>query len=238
MVNPTAHPLQQCRWHRFSSVASLEQAAAQAILSSSQKAIEQKGSFHIVLAGGNTPRNVYRLLRTADADWIAWHVYFGDERCLPQDHPERNSMMAQLAWLDHVAIPRQQIHIIPAELGAQAAAERYARDLANVGEFDLVLLGLGEDGHTASLFPGGEWRAAAAAVLPVHNAPKPPPDRVSLSAQRLSATRAALFMITGQTKQHAVEAWRKGEPIPASWIAPPNGIDIYVDAASITLGAP
>lgn len=231
MVLATAPALQQCRWHAFASLAELEQAATQTILDVARAAIANRGGVRIVLAGGGTPRNVYRLLRAQNAAWAAWHIYFSDERCLPPAHAERNSRMAQEAWLDHVAIPRQQIHIIPAELGAQAAAERYARDLADVDDFDLVLLGLGEDGHTASLFPGHDWKAATASALPVHDAPKPPSDRVSLSAQRLSDARAVLFLVNGMGKQHAVNAWRTGMPIPAASITPPCGVDVYLEAA-------
>jgi len=234
MVTPTAAAPQHCRWHTFASVSGLEQAAAQAILDAARRAIADRGAFHVVLAGGGTPRNVYKLLREENATWTAWHIYFSDERCLPPEHAERNSVMAQQAWLNHVAIPRHQIHIIPAELGAQTAADRYTRDLADVDEFDLVLLGLGEDGHTASLFPGLGWTGATAAALPVHDAPKPPPDRVSLSAQRLSSAREAVFLVSGQSKRRAVNSWRSGMPIPAAAITPKNGVDVYLDAALLT----
>lgn len=234
MVTPTTPAPQHCRWHTFPSLAALEQAAVQAILNAARAAIVNRGAFRIVLAGGTTPRRVYELLRQTNvketgADWCAWHVYFGDERCLPPEHPERNSRMAQQSWLNLVTIPPQQIHAIPAELGAQAAAEHYARELADVGTFDLVLLGLGEDGHTASLFPDHEWGTAAVAVLAVQDAPKPPPERVSLSAWRLSSTRAALFLVSGSSKQQAINAWHAGRRIPAAAITPPNGVDVYMD---------
>ena len=115
-----------------------------------------RGRFTIVLAGGNTPRGAYELLRAAPADWSDWQVYFGDERCTAADDAERNSRMAELAWLDHVAIPAGRIHEMPAELGPVEAAARYEEALVGVGRFDLVLLGIGEDGHTGSLFPGHE----------------------------------------------------------------------------------
>ena len=195
------------------TTSSLEYAAAQAIFNASQQAIGQRGAFHIVLAGGTTPRRVYELLKTQDANWKAWHVYFGDERCLPADHAERNSRMAAQAWLDHVNIPARQIHIIPAEQGAEAAASAYAKTLSKVDTFDLVILGLGEDGHTASLFPHHEWGTLpdAPATLAVHDAPKPPPERVSLSARRLSQTRQLLFLVSGATKRQAVIDWRNGK---------------------------
>ena len=233
MLSSINHTLpQQCRWHDYPTAAGLEQAAAQAILHAAQQAISQRGAFHIVLAGGTTPRRIYESLRNADADWAAWHIYFGDERCLPPDHAERNSRMTAQALLDHVPIPRSQIHIIPAELGAEIAASSYAQTVGDIERFDLVLLGLGEDGHTASLFPDHEWgnTLGAPAVLAVHNAPKPPPDRVSLSAKRLSATHQVIFLVTGEAKRQAVQDWRDGASLPAAAITPASGVDIYVEA--------
>lgn len=219
------------RWHEFDSRIAFEQAASRFILESAESSIAIHGAFRIVLAGGNTPRNIYRRLCDAETDWLAWHVYFGDERCLPADDPERNSSMARSTWLDHVAIPARQVHIIRGEFGPEAAAARYARDLAEVGEFDLVLLGLGEDGHTASLFPGKDWGEAedALPVLAVRDAPKMPSDRVSLSARRLSDARRVIFLVTGKPKMDAVNRLRAGERIPASAIRPESGIDIYTD---------
>ncbi len=226
-------PPQPCCWHAYHSTAELELAALRAILDAAQQAISQRGAFHVVLAGGTTPRRVYELLRTADADWASWHVYFGDERCLPPDHPERNSRMVAQAWLEHVAIPPGQTHLIHAEAGAEAAADAYAHDIAEVGLFDLVLLGLGEDGHTASLFPGHDWGCTpdAPAAIAVFGAPKPPPRRVSLSARRLSATRQAMFLVTGAAKRQAISAWRNGANIPATAIVPASGVEVYLEAA-------
>ena len=225
------NPRQKCRWHSYPTTSSLEYAAAQAIFNASQQAISQRGGFYIVLAGGTTPRRVYELLRTMDANWNAWHIYFGDERCLPADHAERNSRMAALAWLDYVSIPASQIHIIPAEQGAEAAASAYAHTLSKVELFDLVILGLGEDGHTASLFPHHEWGTSpdAPATIAVNDAPKPPAQRVSLTARRLSQTRQLMFLVSGATKRQAIMDWRNGKEIPAAAIAPASGVDVYLD---------
>jgi 6-phosphogluconolactonase len=236
----TAPPLlQQCRWHPVADVAALRAEATRRTLDAAARAIRARGRFLVVLAGGDTPRGVYELLRTSGADWQHWHVYFGDERCGPPEDPLRNSRMAAGAWLDHVPIPPEQVHPMPAEHGAEGGAERYAAALAGVGEFDLVLLGLGEDGHTASLFPGQPLGDAPQApeVLAVHGAPKPPPDRVSLGARRLGEAREVLFLVAGEGKREAVGRWRAGEDIPAAAIAPAAGVDIYLEKTLLPASA-
>lgn len=224
---------QLCRWHAVADAQALQQAAFEHILSSATRAIHERGRFHIVLAGGNTPRAIYRKLCAAQTNWSAWHIYFGDERCLPADDPARNSCMAAEAWLDCVPIPPLQVHAIPAELGALQGARRYAATLQGVGDFDLVLLGLGEDGHTASLFPAHEWAAAPGSpdTLAVFDAPKPPLERVSLSAARLSCVRQVIFLVSGCAKHGAVAAWRAGQDIPARAIMPAAGVDVLVESA-------
>jgi 6-phosphogluconolactonase len=214
------------RWHNFETQESINQATLKRILVAASDAIASRGSFSIVLAGGSTPKSVYALLKDADADWANWHVYHNDDRCLPVDNAERNSLMARTTWLNHVSIPANQIHDIPAELGNIEGAKAYAKTLAGVPEFDLVLLGLGEDGHTASLFPNQVVDNSSDAV-PVFDAPKPPADRITVSQQRLSNTREVIFLVTGAGKQDAVNNWRNGVAIPATLITPKNGVDVY-----------
>jgi len=224
---------QRVRWHGFAGVPELQADAVARIRSVAHGATIARGVFRIVLAGGNTPRSVYELLRKAITDWTKWQVYFGDERCAPANDPQRNSRMAREALLDHVPIPRANVHAIPAEAGPIDGAAQYARVLHAVGGFDLVLLGLGEDGHTASLFPGRDWgmEKSSPDALPVLDAPKPPPDRVSLSAARLSRARAVLFMVEGEAKRGAIARWRNGETIPAASIAPAAGVDVLTESS-------
>jgi 6-phosphogluconolactonase len=221
------------RWHAVSDERALQQAAMEAILAGAAKAIHERGQFLLVLAGGNTPREIYRGLCAAPTDWSAWHIYFGDERCLPPADPARNSRMAAEVWLDRVPIPPFQLHPIPGELGASQASRIHAETLRAVGDFDLVLLGLGEDGHTASLFPGHEWGTAPGSpdTLAVFDAPKPPSQRVSLSAARLSRARRVIFLVSGESKHKAVAEWRAGKDIPARAIMPTAGVDVLVESA-------
>jgi 6-phosphogluconolactonase len=214
------------RWHSFDSQDNINQAATARILQAASEAIQAQGSFYVVLAGGSTPKAVYQLLSEQQADWANWHVFHNDDRCLPVDHEERNSKMARDAWLSKVAIPEQQIHEIPAELGNVAGAKAYAETLKDVRTFDLVILGLGEDGHTASLFPNQTVDNSADAV-PVFDAPKPPADRITISQSRLNNTKEVMFLVTGAGKQEAVDNWRNGAAIPATLITGKNGVEVY-----------
>jgi 6-phosphogluconolactonase len=218
------------RWHYFVDTAELQRAAVSHIAACATAAIAKRGEFHCVLAGGRTPQAIYARLATLETNWNAWILYFGDERCLPPGDAQRNDTMARAVWLDRVAIPAAQVYPIPAELGPMAGAARYDELLANAPEFDLVLLGIGEDGHTASLFPGDDaaLRSQAAAVA-VTAAPKPPPQRVSVTAARLGRSRSVLFLGTGVDKRDALQRWHRGERIPAALVDPPGGVDIYTD---------
>jgi 6-phosphogluconolactonase len=220
------------RLHIFPDSAELADKVAALILHHAEEAITERGRFSIVLAGGNTPRAVYQRLRSAGGRWSRWDIYFGDERCVPRNNPARNDRMARAAWLDHVPIPHGRIHKIPAELGAELGARTYASTLEVIGDFDLVLLGLGEDGHTASLFPGHPLGASLnePVALAVHDAPKPLSDRVSLSAARLSAARRVYFLVTGDGKRDALAQLTHGDDIPAAHIRPPSGVDFFITA--------
>ncbi len=220
---------QNSRWHYLETGDDVAQAAYRQILNAADSAISERGKFKLVLAGGSTPEKVYRLLAESIADWANWHIYYGDERCLPADHQDRNSLMASRVFLDKVAIPAQQIFTMPAELGPEVAADRYKLAVSKAGMFDMVLLGMGEDGHTASLFPGHQ-HPQDELVHAVYNSPKPPPERVSISAKALSNTRELIFLITGANKQEAVNLWRSGQDLPVAAIIPETPVDIYIDS--------
>ena len=205
--------------------------ACELILAAAAAAIAHRGIFRLVLAGGTTPAACYRLLAQADAQWRYWHLFFGDERCLDRDDPGRNSGMVATTLSERVAIPRRQVHPIPAEQGAEAAARAYEKTIADQLPFDLVLLGLGEDGHTASLFPG-HVHPPDRLVVPVHGAPKPPPDRVSLTGKALGDCRELMFMVTGSGKQEAVRQWQSGQACIASGIRASSTSRLLLDRAA------
>lgn len=203
-------------WRAFADAQTLVAALADALCQVADEAIVARGAFHLVLAGGRTPQALYRELARRGAGDAHWHIWYGDERCLPADDPARNSQMAETAWLAASAIPPSQRQAIPAELGADAAAQLYQARLAEIGEFDLTLLGIGEDGHTASLFPG--QKRDGGDVLAVTAAAKPPAERVSLSASRLSRSRRVWFIVTGAEKREAIDRWKSGEVLPVTHV--------------------
>jgi 6-phosphogluconolactonase len=219
------------RWHVFSDAGVLARTAGERIARSAGEAIARGGGFRIVLAGGSTPEAVYQRLTGLDTDWTRWWIYFGDERCVPASHAERNSVMAARSWLDRVPIPADNIFPIPAEAGAELAARSYANVVRDALPFDLVLLGIGEDGHTASLFPG-HVHDPAELVHAVHEAPKPPPDRVSLGLAALNDAGEVIILVTGTGKRDAVARWRAGADLPVARVHGRHGVDVYIDAAA------
>jgi 6-phosphogluconolactonase len=174
------------------------------------------GTRSLVLTGGTTPRRMYGLLAGMELAWGRVSLLFGDERCVPPGDIESNYRLVKetlLTGIDAGAVLR-----IPGELGAEEAASIYDALVGRMQPLDLVLLGIGEDGHCASLFPGHPALAAEGWAVPVHNAPKPPPDRVSLSLGCLRNARRVIFMVTGAGK---ADAFRKAQAgaVPAGMIA-------------------
>ncbi len=202
------------------------------ILDSASRALAREGRFRLVLAGGSTPERTYRLLTETVSDWTGWEFFLGDERCLPADHPGRNSTMLRHVLFRHIPVEDARIHRIPAEQGAEAGALAYEQAIRGRLPFDLVLLGLGEDGHTASLFPGHE-HPQERLVVPVHDAPKPPPDRISLNYHTLCAAREVLFLVSGAGKHDALARWQRGEDIPAARIHGREQTRVLADEAAV-----
>jgi 6-phosphogluconolactonase len=227
MLNGTLH------FDLFASPHAVAAAAAAHILSAATGAIADRGRFSLVLAGGRTPLAAYGLLIGQPTNWERWHCFFGDERCLPADHPERNSLMATRAFLARVPIPQGNVHPIPGQSGPATAALEYEQILLEHARlpFDLVLLGMGEDGHTASLFPG-QPIPEDRLVMPVWGSPKPPAERVSLTPRALAATRAMLILVTGAEKAAAYAAWRAGADLPVAGVAALGATLVLVDRAA------
>ena len=176
----------------------------------------KEGSRTLVLAGGTTPARCYQLLAEMDVEWGRVTVLFGDERCVKPDHPDSNYRMARETLLDKVA--PASVHRMPAELGPDEGAAEYSKVVEGLAPLDVVVLGVGEDGHTASLFPGHHILNANGWVAGVRNSPKPPPERVTLTLPALRGARHVLILATGKGKAKAVAMAKRGE-VPSGMIA-------------------
>ena len=164
-----------------------------------------RGSCSIALSGGNTPRPVYALLASMHGvDWARVSVFFADERAVPADAPESNYRMAKDALLDHVPVRPEHVHRMQAEVADQdAAARAYERQLPD--QLDILVLGIGPDGHTASLFPGAATlREERRRVVMIADSPKPPPERMTITPPVIAAAREIVMIVTGADKADAV----------------------------------
>jgi 6-phosphogluconolactonase len=229
MTEPSPPPVE---WLQLADDAAVRRTALQRIVAAAQHAQQQRGVFHIALAGGQTPRRLYEAWRQrADFDWQRTEVFWGDERAVAADDPHSNYRMAHEALLRHVPIPAAHVHRMRAEMAdLDAAAWEYEAQLrgrlGEEGRLDLMLLGLGTDAHTASLFPG----AAALAETQRWVVPTPAPaiaPRLTGTAVWFNATRAALFLVVGADKRQAVSRIRSAadspQQLPARLIAPRQG---------------
>ena len=219
---------QKLNWKDFQDKNQLESILLQDILNIAKNAISENGSFKIVMAGGSTPEKLYKsFLDVRNQNFSDWELYVGDERCLPVDSEDRNSHMIKRSFIDRLPDDsKPKFFPINTEKGSQEASSEYNIIIDNIDQFDLVLLGLGEDGHTASLFPGQQWDNQFNAVA-VSNAPKPPSDRVSMTPKAFLKADKIFFIVTGHGKKDAINAWKEGEGIPASKIMSENLIDVY-----------
>lgn len=191
----------------FASVGELYQAAALDFKTRALEAISVRGRFCVALAGGSTPKGVYAVLaQLGGVPWVNIHLFWGDERCVAPDHPDSNFGMARATLLDHIVIAHENIHRIKGEMGATAATAEYQSQLEvmfdGVPVFDLIHLGLGNDGHTASLFPNQTTLENPDWVLEAFPNPDLSPQvaRVSLGLTTINAARVAQFFVTGAAK--------------------------------------
>ena len=206
----------------------------------------QATTVHLALAGGTTPRHSYDALSDLIDDWTGIHLWFGDERVVDLDDPDANARMVEESLVNRVSIPADQVHPVPTALGADAACAEYDAELMRLLPadelgtpiLDIAFLGLGEDGHTASLFPDGPGlTASGAACVVVTDAPKPPPVRISLTMAVLVAARTRVVLATGAGKAAAVAAALEAADmrIPASLLPATNSTWILDTAAAASI---
>jgi len=228
--------------------------AAQEFHRLAEAAVQQQGRFAVALSGGNTPRSVYSLLASEPKQlpWERIHIFFGDERHVPPDHPDSNFRMASESLLSKVPIPEKNIHRIHAELDAEPAAAEYDQDLrdffglVNQGwpRFDLIFLGIGEDGHTASLFPGSKALTETSSRVTANWVEKFKTFRITLTFPVLNHAAEVVFLVSGASKAQILsEILRPGvQKYPAQSVQPQNGRLLWLvdeDAGSLLrLAAP
>ena len=187
----------------------ISRSVAEAVVELIAVSRSQREYFSIALAGGSTPQLLYRLLATDYSEQVDWSkvlFFWGDERYVPHDHPKSNYLMAKTAMLDHVPIPAAHIFPVPTHLtNPKDAAAAYAIEVKQklaltIGRFDLVLLGMGDDGHTASLFPGSAALEENERVVVAAPAPVDPKQRITLTYPILNNARNVFFLVAGENK--------------------------------------
>ncbi len=225
----------------FPDKESLSRAAAGLFVRQAGQALRARGRFSVVLSGGDTPRRMYELLAQSPCrDRVSWaqvQVFWGDERCVPADDPRNNARLARQVWLDQVPILPAQIHPILGQLPPKAAARAYEALLKSFfaghpPRFDLVFLGLGEDGHTASLFPDHEVlneqvRWTAEVYLPGENL-----HRVTLTLPLINQAALVAFLVAGAAKarilKEVLQGPKKPQRLPAQLINPQGGALLWL----------
>lgn len=199
-------------------------------------------TIHVALSGGTTPERCHERLAELVADWGHVHLWLSDERAVAPDDDESNFKMVRRSLLDRIVIPPANVHRVLGELGADEAADRYERAVrGQVGAgadglplFDVIMCGMGPDGHTCSLFPGHpEVEIADRLVVAVHDSPKPPPDRITFTFPLLHAARRLLLLAAGESKRDALARVLAGpDPqVPASLLAL-GALEIVADEAA------
>ncbi|VAW76187.1 6-phosphogluconolactonase, eukaryotic type [hydrothermal vent metagenome] len=217
------------QWNSDDNFDRLSQAAANRIAECIVHALQEREVCHVILPGGATPAKTLALLAEKSLDWHRIHWYPGDERCCQPGLAERNDLMLQKnlwARLPQNSLNNKTIHPIPAELGAELAAETYYERIKDITRFDVAFLGMGEDGHTASLFPGNKALLDQRKIVPVFDSPKPPSERVSFSLAVLGLSRCKIVLASGKSKAAVIARIKMGENLPVNCL---GDIHWYVD---------
>ena len=212
------------------------QAAAELVASLAEESVTSQGHFAIALSGGSTPRLLYQILASHAYRecimWNNWHVFWGDERCVPPDHVDSNYRTAREALLDQVPIPSARIHRMRGEIAPQKAAEEYEAVVREASQtptpsFDLILLGMGEDGHTASLFPGTQALQEVRRLVVANWAPRLQAYRITFTLPLINAARAVVFLVADESKAEVLRRVLEPKPdepaLPTALVRPTSG---------------
>jgi 6-phosphogluconolactonase len=233
--------------HIFDDSEAVARAAARRFVDLAHESLNARGGFSVALAGGSTPKRVYELLASDEFNTqIAWqhvHIFFGDERCVPPEHHDSNYRMAREALLTHVMLPVENVHRMVGEGDAVANARLYEDELreffdgAQWPAFDLVMLGMGDDGHTASLFPGSRALSEEQAWVTANWVEKFDTFRITLTAPAINHARHVMFIVTGAGKADRLPEVLNGpsepERLPSQLIKPIDGmLEWFTDKAA------
>ncbi len=229
--------------------ASLAEATAQLLATELRAAVEVRGIAHLALSGGSTPEPVYQRLAQLELPWGSVHVWFGDERAVPPGDPASNYALARRTLLDRAAVPVSNVHRMMGELDPAEAALQYAAELAHwcppgqTPVLDVVLLGMGDDGHCASLFPHTAALDVRMAWVVANEAPVAPRKRITLTYAVLDAARHVVFLVAGAGKAAMLHEVLEGPPdhrrLPSQAVAPAGRLTWLVDSAAASLlGSP
>lgn len=202
----------------YTNPESVAQAAADYLFHQIKTCVAEKGQCHVVLPGGGTPARCLELLAEKSLPWKNIHWYLGDERCYPVGHAERNDTMITGKLFSQQEHAIENFHPISAELGPESGAEDYAELINASGGLDIVVLGMGEDGHTASLFPGNVALHDLRSVVPVYDAPKPPGERISIGLSTLKNAAECIVIATGKNKNEALTKLKEGAVLPVGLV--------------------
>ena len=227
----------------FENLDLLSQAAAELFIETSAQAVLLRGRSLVTLSGGSTPTELYKLLAQSpykeQVDWPRVHAFWGDERCVPIEDSENSYRQAHDVLLGHVPIPLENIHGVESSLEPAEAAKDYADVLKRFASppldwprFDLVLLGMGEDGHTASLFPGSEMNVSTPTLAVTAQYQNRPANRVTLTPLVFNSARRIIFLVSGESKAQTLANVLYGgydpEQLPAQRIRPTDGEVIWM----------
>jgi 6-phosphogluconolactonase len=234
----------------FEDVTALSLYAAGHFVSVVHKTIQERGYSNVALSGGSTPRQMYSLLAgdryIQKINWDRVHLFWGDERCVPPDHQDSNFFMTKQILLDHVPIPQLNVHRIKGELAPKQAAAEYERELRSFFSrtsepyFDLILLGLGDDAHTASLFPGTDALSVRNAWVAANFVPKLQDWRITLTPPVINGAPHVTFIVAGTQKadslRHVMKSPYQPDLYPAQIVQPAGGKLLWLvdrEAASL-----
>lgn len=220
-------------WFVYDEFIDASIAAADFLAEQIKTSIQANDICHVILPGGNTPSHCLNELSQKDLVWNKVHWYLGDERCYPSGHQDRNDAMLQKNLWSRIAELHNysnNVHRIPAELGADEAAKIYRDAIRAVEYFDIAFLGMGEDGHTASLFPGNAALDDKRSVVSVYDSPKAPDQRVSLSIDTLRKAQCRIVLASGAEKADVIRRIKQGETLPINTL---GDINWYLDKSVI-----